>query len=171
MRLGVLPIWSRMSWSETLLPPKNKPPLPRCCPKICDMVFPVCYELCADKFVTRKKVENPIISIRSKYLFTVNKYYCRVPSPATTLSHQWDCYFNWGDRWENKRSGSGTSISPAVQMPTRLSNTRKLRGHVSHGHGRVGKHRKHPGGRGLAGGQHHHRTNFDKCKPPTRHKG
>jgi hypothetical protein len=23
-----------------------------------------------------------------------------------------------------------------------------LRGHVSHGHGRVGKHRKHPGGRG-----------------------
>lgn len=49
-------------------------------------------------------------------------------------------------------------------MPTRLSNTRKLRGHVSHGHGRVGKHRKHPGGRGLAGGQHHHRTNFDKCE-------
>jgi len=50
-------------------------------------------------------------------------------------------------------------------MPTRLSNTRKLRGHVSHGHGRVGKHRKHPGGRGLAGGQHHHRTNFDKYHP------
>ena len=35
--------------------------------------------------------------------------------------------------------------------------TRKLRGHVSHGHGRIGKHRKHPGGRGNAGGQHHHR--------------
>jgi len=50
-------------------------------------------------------------------------------------------------------------------MPTRLSNTRKHRGHVSHGHGRVGKHRKHPGGRGLAGGQHHHRTNFDKYHP------
>ena len=48
-------------------------------------------------------------------------------------------------------------------MPTRFSNTRKHRGHVSHGHGRVGKHRKHPGGRGLAGGQHHHRINFDKC--------
>ncbi|KAH9814738.1 ribosomal protein L18e/L15P [Melampsora americana] len=47
-------------------------------------------------------------------------------------------------------------------MPTRFSNTRKHRGHVSAGHGRVGKHRKHPGGRGLAGGQHHHRTNFDK---------
>merc|ERR1711971_582636 len=47
------------------------------------------------------------------------------------------------------------------RMPTRFSNTRKHRGHVSAGHGRVGKHRKHPGGRGLAGGQHHHRTNFD----------
>ncbi|KZZ93719.1 60S ribosomal protein L27a [Moelleriella libera RCEF 2490] len=49
-------------------------------------------------------------------------------------------------------------------MPTRTSKTRKLRGHVSHGHGRVGKHRKHPGGRGLAGGQHHHRTNMDKVR-------
>jgi len=39
--------------------------------------------------------------------------------------------------------------------------TRKLRGHVSHGHGRIGKHRKHPGGRGNAGGQHHHRINFE----------
>ncbi|KAJ9592469.1 hypothetical protein L9F63_015885 [Diploptera punctata] len=43
--------------------------------------------------------------------------------------------------------------------------TRKLRGHVSHGHGRVGKHRKHPGGRGNAGGMHHHRINFDKYHP------
>ena len=68
-------------------------------------------------------------------------------------------------------------------MPTRLTKTRKHRGHVSAGHGRVGKHRKHPGGRGLAGGQHHHRyvsiylystqetdnfvlrTNFDKYHP------
>ncbi|KAK3718052.1 60S ribosomal protein L28 [Vermiconidia calcicola] len=41
----------------------------------------------------------------------------------------------------------------------------KIRGHVSAGHGRVGKHRKHPGGRGLAGGQHHHRTNMDKYHP------
>ncbi|KAJ3574482.1 hypothetical protein NPX13_g4352 [Xylaria arbuscula] len=38
-------------------------------------------------------------------------------------------------------------------MPTRFSKTRKHRGHVSAGHGRVGKHRKHPGGRGMAGGQ------------------
>jgi hypothetical protein len=44
-----------------------------------------------------------------------------------------------------------------TQMPTRFSKTRKHRGHVSAGYGRVGKHRKHPGGRGLAGGMHHHR--------------
>ena len=42
---------------------------------------------------------------------------------------------------------------------------RKKRGHVCAGHGRVGKHRKHPGGRGNAGGQHHHRINFDKYHP------
>ncbi|GKD96060.1 60S ribosomal protein L27a-3, partial [Tanacetum coccineum] len=28
----------------------------------------------------------------------------------------------------------------------------KKRGHVSAGHGRIGKHQKHPGGRGNAGG-------------------
>ncbi|KAG7918006.1 hypothetical protein KL905_004085 [Ogataea polymorpha] len=50
-------------------------------------------------------------------------------------------------------------------MPTRLTKTRKHRGHVSAGKGRVGKHRKHPGGRGMAGGQHHHRTNLDKYHP------
>ncbi|KAI8867807.1 putative 60S ribosomal protein L27A [Ramicandelaber brevisporus] len=50
-------------------------------------------------------------------------------------------------------------------MPTRFSKTRKHRGHVSAGYGRVGKHRKHPGGRGLAGGQHHHRINMDKYHP------
>ncbi|RKP12650.1 putative 60S ribosomal protein L27A, partial [Piptocephalis cylindrospora] len=49
--------------------------------------------------------------------------------------------------------------------PTHLHKNRKKRGHVSAGHGRVGKHRKHPGGRGLAGGQHHHRINFDKYHP------
>jgi large subunit ribosomal protein L27Ae len=46
-----------------------------------------------------------------------------------------------------------------------LKKTRKHRGHVSHGHGRVGKHRCHPGGRGNSGGQHHHRINFDKYHP------
>jgi large subunit ribosomal protein L27Ae len=50
-------------------------------------------------------------------------------------------------------------------MTTRLSKNRKKRGHVSAGHGRIGKHRKHPGGRGNAGGQHHHRIMFDKYHP------
>eukprot|EP00299_Pterocystis_sp_00344_P009983 c4361_g1_i1.p1 GENE.c4361_g1_i1~~c4361_g1_i1.p1 ORF type:complete len:157 (-),score=31.73 c4361_g1_i1:46-516(-) len=50
-------------------------------------------------------------------------------------------------------------------MPTTQLKNRKKRGHVSAGHGRVGKHRKHPGGRGNAGGQHHHRINFDKYHP------
>ena len=36
---------------------------------------------------------------------------------------------------------------------------------MSAGHGRVGKHRCHPGGRGNAGGQHHHRILFDKFHP------
>ncbi|XP_060072367.1 large ribosomal subunit protein uL15-like isoform X1 [Ylistrum balloti] len=52
-----------------------------------------------------------------------------------------------------------------LKQTTKLKKTRKLRGHVSHGHGRIGKHRKHPGGRGNAGGQHHHRINFDKYHP------
>ncbi|KAJ6178379.1 Helicase-like DEXD box c2 type [Penicillium mononematosum] len=55
--------------------------------------------------------------------------------------------------------------NPADKMPTRFSNTRKHRGHVSAGYGRIGKHRKSPGGRGMAGGQHHHRTNIDKFHP------
>lgn len=46
-----------------------------------------------------------------------------------------------------------------------MKKTRKMRGHVSHGHGRVGKHRKHPSGRGNAGGQHHHRILMDKYHP------
>ena len=50
-------------------------------------------------------------------------------------------------------------------MTTRLRHNRKKRGHVSAGHGRIGKHRKHPSGRGNAGGQHHHRILFDKYHP------
>ncbi|CAM6105160.1 unnamed protein product [Calypogeia fissa] len=50
-------------------------------------------------------------------------------------------------------------------MTTRLKKNRKKRGHVSAGHGRIGKHRKHPGGRGNAGGLHHHRILFDKYHP------
>ncbi|CAN6896607.1 hypothetical protein Bca4012_094549 [Brassica carinata] len=50
-------------------------------------------------------------------------------------------------------------------MATALKKNRKKRGHVSAGHGRIGKHRKHPGGRGNAGGMHHHRILFDKYHP------
>eukprot|EP01089_Gocevia_fonbrunei_P012574 TRINITY_DN3014_c0_g1_i1.p1 TRINITY_DN3014_c0_g1~~TRINITY_DN3014_c0_g1_i1.p1 ORF type:complete len:153 (+),score=45.30 TRINITY_DN3014_c0_g1_i1:115-573(+) len=50
-------------------------------------------------------------------------------------------------------------------MPSRFKKSRKKRGDVQMGYGRVGKHRKHPGGRGNAGGQHHHRINFDKYHP------
>nr|XP_037866316.1 60S ribosomal protein L27a-like [Chlorocebus sabaeus] len=50
-------------------------------------------------------------------------------------------------------------------MPSRLRKTWQLRGHVSHGHGRTGKHQKHPRGHGNAGGLHHHRLSFDKYQP------
>jgi len=48
------------------------------------------------------------------------------------------------------------------RMVARLKKTRKDRGNVSMGYGRVGKHRKHPGGRGNSGGFNHMRTNFNK---------
>merc|ERR1712062_590420 len=63
------------------------------------------------------------------------------------------------------RVSSRTYRETSYKMPTHARKTRKMRGQVSHGHGRIGKHRKHPGGRGLAGGQHHHRINFDKYHP------
>ena len=50
-------------------------------------------------------------------------------------------------------------------MTTRFKKTRKMRGEAQMGYGRIGKHRKHPGGRGLAGGQHHHRIMMDKYHP------
>uniref|UniRef100_A0A2K6T2A1 Large ribosomal subunit protein uL15 n=1 Tax=Saimiri boliviensis boliviensis TaxID=39432 RepID=A0A2K6T2A1_SAIBB len=50
-------------------------------------------------------------------------------------------------------------------MPSRMRKTQKLRGHVSHGHGPIGKHRKHPRDQGNAGGMHHHRINFAKYHP------
>jgi len=40
-----------------------------------------------------------------------------------------------------------------------------MRGQVSAGHGRVGKHRKHAAGRGKAGGLHHHRILLNKFHP------
>ena len=46
-----------------------------------------------------------------------------------------------------------------------MKKTRSMRGHVSMGHGRVGKHRKSPGGRGKAGGMHHERIMMNKFHP------
>ncbi|CAI5966905.1 unnamed protein product [Closterium sp. NIES-64] len=56
-------------------------------------------------------------------------------------------------------------LFPRFTMTTSLRKNRKKRGHVSAGHGRIGKHRKHPGGRGNAGGMHHHRIMMDKYHP------
>ena len=50
-------------------------------------------------------------------------------------------------------------------MVTRFRQTRKRRGHVSMGYGRVGKHRKHPGGRGNVGAWAHHKIIFTKYHP------
>ena len=50
-------------------------------------------------------------------------------------------------------------------MVAHLRKTRKGRGHICMGYGRVGKHRKHPGGRGIAGGMTHQRIHFDKYHP------
>mmetsp|Transcript_37753 Transcript_37753/g.73143 ORF Transcript_37753/g.73143 Transcript_37753/m.73143 type:complete len:149 (+) Transcript_37753:134-580(+) len=47
-------------------------------------------------------------------------------------------------------------------MATKTKKNRKMRGMVSSGKGRVGKHRKHPSGRGKTGGQHHHKNLFSK---------
>merc|ERR1711990_914956 len=58
----------------------------------------------------------------------------------------------------------GPSQKMAV-VKSKAKKTRYARGAVSHGKGRIGKHRKHPGGRGNAGGQHHHRIMWDKYHP------
>ncbi|XP_028341498.1 60S ribosomal protein L27a-like [Physeter macrocephalus] len=65
--------------------------------------------------------------------------------------------------------GMHSSLVSAADMPSSIRKARKLRGHVSHSHGRgrgrIGKHWKHPGGRGNAGGVHHHRINFHTYHP------
>ena len=60
---------------------------------------------------------------------------------------------------------TGVVLNGSTSIPAGLRKNRKKRGHVSAGHGRIGKHRKHPGGRGNSGGQHHHRIMFDKFHP------
>ena len=58
-----------------------------------------------------------------------------------------------------------TATARMQEIEAQTDTSSHSRGHVSAGKGRVGKHRKHPGGRGMAGGQHHHRTNLDKYHP------
>ena len=71
------------------------------------------------------------------------------------------------ERERRTRERENRKLTPPspTQPLTRLSKNRKKRGSVSAGHGRIGKHRKHPGGRGNAGGQHHMRTLFDQFHP------
>eukprot|EP00703_Trepomonas_sp_PC1_P003745 JAP92861.1 Ribosomal protein L27a [Trepomonas sp. PC1] len=50
-------------------------------------------------------------------------------------------------------------------MPTRLRKHQKCHGDRQHGYGRIGKHRKHFGGKGKAGGEHQRRIMFNKYHP------
>jgi hypothetical protein len=62
------------------------------------------------------------------------------------------------------------SLSPSLSI-LQLHKNRKKRGHVSAGHGRIGKHRKHPAGRGNAGGQHHNRCVPEQGRDTKKHRG
>ncbi|WRX19469.1 Large ribosomal subunit protein uL15/eL18 - like 6 [Theobroma cacao] len=83
------------------------------------------------------------------------------PSPETHCSEQ----ENWEYSFVRTNSCLKARHTQNQEMTTRFKKHRKKRGHVSAGHGRIGKHRKHPGGRGNAGGMHHHRILFDKYHP------
>ncbi len=52
-------------------------------------------------------------------------------------------------------------------MPIRkqMRKSRKKRGHRKMGYGRIGNHHKHPGGRGMAGSKHHHKTWVNRYHP------
>eukprot|EP01016_Furgasonia_blochmanni_P050287 TRINITY_DN774_c0_g1_i2.p2 TRINITY_DN774_c0_g1~~TRINITY_DN774_c0_g1_i2.p2 ORF type:complete len:234 (-),score=57.83 TRINITY_DN774_c0_g1_i2:38-739(-) len=67
----------------------------------------------------------------------------------------------------DKRPHTQQHKSEFEAMVARLRQTRKKRGHITMGYGRVGKHRKHPAGRGNAGGFHHHRILLAKFHPGT----
>ena len=91
---------------------------------------------------------------------------CEYQEQFHSTSQQTQCLLG-RQRPANCTSKSASILySDSPSYPTLHSLTRdSSRGHVSAGHGRIGKHRKHPGGRGMAGGQHHHRTNLDKYHP------
>eukprot|EP01083_Nonionella_stella_P002271 6528_1 len=50
-------------------------------------------------------------------------------------------------------------------MPTRTKHCRKKRGHRKMGYGRIGNHHKHPGGRGMSGSKHHHKSWINRWHP------
>mmetsp|Transcript_27312 Transcript_27312/g.33318 ORF Transcript_27312/g.33318 Transcript_27312/m.33318 type:complete len:150 (+) Transcript_27312:217-666(+) len=50
-------------------------------------------------------------------------------------------------------------------MPSRFHHNRKKRGHRKMGFGRRGNHHKHPGGRGMSGSKHHHKTWVNRWHP------
>ena len=50
-------------------------------------------------------------------------------------------------------------------MPTKTHKSRKKRGHRKMGYGRIGNHHKHPGGRGMSGSKHHHKTWVNRWHP------
>ncbi|OMO69302.1 Ribosomal protein L18e/L15P [Corchorus olitorius] len=68
---------------------------------------------------------------------------------------------------------SGLNVTPLLtvgymrQTQTKRNPLKKpkKRSHVSAGYGRIGKHCKHLGGRGNAGGMHQHRIFFNKYHP------
>lgn len=62
-------------------------------------------------------------------------------------SHRSGAVFGMGFLSMSHITAFCASFSGAADMPSRLRKTRKLRGNVSHSHGYVGKHRKHPGPR------------------------
>ena len=75
-----------------------------------------------------------------------------------------------GDLTENANFVLEVGVSGIFSQTVELSLGENVveitsRGHVSAGHGRVGKHRCHPSGRGKAGGLHHLRILFDKFHP------
>ncbi|CAL5420617.1 unnamed protein product [Camellia sinensis] len=73
------------------------------------------------------------------------------------------CSIN-ADNGANRRRSS-ESESEGEPMTPRLKTHRKKHGHVSAGHGRIGTHSHHPGGRGNAGGMPHHHLLFDQYHP------
>ena len=103
-----------------------------------------------------------VLPVLWTYCFILAKVSTSLSSGSFLLSLFWrDFICSFLERWNGIEKEKGRGVS-AANMPSTLRKTQKLRGHVSHSHGHIGKLRKHPGGRGNAGGLHHHRINFDK---------